>query len=655
HTIAGGRRQGDEERRETRKPRTVSLFLLNEVTSPSPSLQVLLPDYHDNRPTPDRLGCAWLYSFSALSCRETCNVHAAHTSIWNLQHSAIMGLGILESRTLDNVPGTTRYFDDPNRPQTANNSHHGLKVDASGDVPIILVPQPSDDPNDPLNWPLWKRDLITFVLSMTAIFATALGPILAANTVTIALLFRTSFTRIALLTGYFLLGVGAAAIFFVPSARVWGKRHLFILGICILVASSAWAGSVGTSYNSLLGARIVQGIGCTPFETLVNAAVGDLYFVHQRGSRMAFTNLAVFGGAFFTPIVVGKITHSIGWWWTFYLEAIFCAVCLPAVFFLCPETAYRRDIALNTDMVADSIELTDNKASYVGGPGSRSSDHEKLNPTSAPYGSGLEAVRGAGAQTPKKTFFQSLALFDGRKTDEHYWKLLLRPFPLIAQPAFLWGCLIQGTMIGWTVFIGVIVAALFLGPPYYWNEVYAGYAYVGAFVGALVGFIIAGAFSDWSAKFLTRRNNGIYEPEFRIVMVLPMFVIGSIGLYGFGVTSAGLSAREYHYSIPLVFFGFEVAGMVIGAVASSLYIVDAYRDLAIEGFTIMIIFKNIFSFGLTFSAYDWIIGGGIKPTMMAIASIQVVVCATSIPMYFYGKRIRAYFHQHDLLKLTGLR
>lgn len=46
----------------------------------------------------------------------------------------------------------------------------------------------------------------------------------------------------------------------------------------------------------------------------------------------------------------------------------------------------------------------------------------------------------------------------------------------------------------------------------------------------------------------------------------------------------------------------------------------------------MIIFKNFFSFMLTFYAYDWITNGGIKPTMMAIASIQVVICFLSIPM-----------------------
>ena len=55
-------------------------------------------------------------------------------------------------------------------------------------------------------------------------------------------------------------------------------------------------------------------------------------------------------------------------------------------------------------------------------------------------------------------------------------------------------------------------------------------------------------------------------------------------------------------------------------------------DLTIEGFTLMIIFKNIFSFILTFFAYDWLITGGIKHTMIAISIVQVVVCLVSIPM-----------------------
>ena len=110
--------------------------------------------------------------------------------------------------------------------------------------------------------------------------ASTLSPLLAANTLTLALWFETTFTQIALLTGYHLCGVGVAGFLFVASARVWGKRHLFLLGNLLLIISSAWGGASGHNYKSLLWARIFQGVALAPFEALVNASVGDLYFVH---------------------------------------------------------------------------------------------------------------------------------------------------------------------------------------------------------------------------------------------------------------------------------------------------------------------------------------------------------------------------------------
>ncbi|EKD11872.1 uncharacterized protein L3040_009045 [Drepanopeziza brunnea f. sp. 'multigermtubi'] len=570
-----------------------------------------------------------------------------------------MGLWVLESSSMAHVPGTTRYFDDPERPRAATSGTAGLKCDTSGSVPIILIPQPSDDPNDPLNWPLWKRDLILFILSVVSIFATSLGSILAANTLTLSLLFEERFTEIAVLTGYYLLGVGVAGILCVPSGRIWGKRHLYLLGTVIVCVSSAWGGA-SRSYESLLAARIFQGIGTAPFEALVNAAVGDLYFVHERGKRMALSNLAVFGGAFFTPILVGKITHTIGWPWTFYFIAIFTGACLPFVIFFVPETAYRRSPHLNIDMAPSGGSEEDIHMYHrLSSPGRQTrTSNEPGAPTAQNMGAKDKQAfadsnnPSSGADIPKRSFAETLLPFNGRKTDESYWKLLIRPLPLFVHPAIMWSTLIQGSMVGWTVFIGIILAAIFIGPPLFWDEVNTGYAYTGAFLGAVGGFIIAGALADWSAKYMTRKNNGIYEPEFRIVLVIPQLVIGCSGLFLFGITADRLI--EFSWVLPVFAFGLEVAGMVIGAVAASLYIVDAHRDIAIEAFTCILIFKNFFTFGLTFSAYDWLVEAGIYKTFMWISSVQIVICMLSVPMYVLGKKNRAFFHQHDILKLTGL-
>jgi MFS family permease len=331
---------------------------------------------------------------------------------------------------------------------------------------------------------------------------------------------------------------------------------------------------------------------------------------------MALATLCLFGGAFLTPVIVGKMTSTLGWQWTHYFVAIFAAVMLPLVVLLVPETAYRRDADLDTD--TEMVSATANKPA---GSSARSpSPDEKASANTASHHT-------TTAQAPMFSY-ATLRPFNGRKTSTSFWKLLLRPFPLFLHPAIFWAMLIQGTLIGWTVLIGIVLAAIMIGPPLWFNEVQTGYMYGGAVIGAVLGFAIAGLLSDSSARWLTKRNNGIFEPEFRLILVIPQLVFGCAGLYGFGITAE--NTGRYGWFWPDFFFALVVMGMVLGAVASALYIVDAHREIAVEGFTCLLVFKNIFSFGLTFSGYNWLVAGGIKPVFMAIASVQVVICCSTV-------------------------
>ncbi|KAJ4301180.1 hypothetical protein N0V90_003270 [Kalmusia sp. IMI 367209] len=565
-----------------------------------------------------------------------------------------MGLGILEDHKLEHVPGTANVLEDgrSRQEEQVQTRDANLKYDKTGK--ILLVPQPSDDPNDPLNWPLWQRDLIVAILSLLSVIAATLSPLLAANTFSLTIYFRRNFTDMALLTGYHLLGVGFAGFLFVPSARIWGKRHLYLLGAIVVIFSSAWGGASGRNYKSLLWARIFQGVGLAPFEALVNASVGDLYCVHERGIRMALSNLALFGGAFFTPVLAGKISSTMGYAWTFYFVAIFTAAMLPLLFFLSPETTYKREQRFDIDTMGNLVDLDHSAPVTKEGEVLESSAGTSGELERAGNGTEATNVQGASDQMQprtKVTWKKSLLPFNGRHTDERYLHLLLRPFSLFLHPGILWACLIQGTLIGWTVMIGVVLAGIMMGPPLWFGEVETGYMYTGAFVGALLGFVLCGLLSDWSASFFTRLNHGVYEPEFRMFLVLPQLVLGCAGLYGFGWTSA--DAFKYSWFWPDFFFAIEVAGMVCGAVASALYIVDAHRDMSVEGFTCLLVFKNIFSFALTFKGFEWIVSGHIKPVFIAIASVQVGICMLTVPMYIFGKKSRSFFHRHNIyFKLT---
>lgn len=146
--------------------------------------------------------------------------------------------------------------------------------------------------------------MILVILCIVSVLATTASPLLAADSVELALKFRVTFQDAALLTAYHLAGVAVGSLLFVPLARVWGKRHVFLIGSLLMIVSSAWGGSthMGYNYASLLWARVIQGVALAPFESLINACVGDLYFVHERGPRMAFANVSLFGGAFLTPV-----------------------------------------------------------------------------------------------------------------------------------------------------------------------------------------------------------------------------------------------------------------------------------------------------------------------------------------------------------------
>lgn len=69
-----------------------------------------------------------------------------------------MTFGILEPRTQQtHVPGTVLLDSEEN--QRIDESA-ALKKGTGRAKHIVLNPQPSNDPNDPLNWPLRQRDAL---------------------------------------------------------------------------------------------------------------------------------------------------------------------------------------------------------------------------------------------------------------------------------------------------------------------------------------------------------------------------------------------------------------------------------------------------------------------------------------------------------------
>lgn len=177
---------------------------------------------------------------------------------------------------------------------------------------------------------------------------------MAVITFPILLEFHLTFTQVSLLTGYQLCVVGAIAIFVSAICVKYGKRGPFLVSLVFLLAGGIWC-ACASSYGDLLGGRILQGVGATAYESVTFAIIGDMYFVHQRGSRMAFFIVSQSGLLLLPSLIAGQVAEAMGWRWVFWFLVISTAVATVGVVLFGWETSYRRNAVYNIDTSSHDV------------------------------------------------------------------------------------------------------------------------------------------------------------------------------------------------------------------------------------------------------------------------------------------------------------
>lgn len=316
--------------------------------------------------------------------------------------------GILEDHKMAHVPATV-VLDEVNH--ATDSITQNLKHGSGRSVHIVLAPQPSEDPNDPLNWSRFKKLTVTLILCFGGIMcASVISGILNPGIVVIAADNKRPLTDIVLLSGYQLLVAGSTGAFVNAFARKYGKRPVFLVSsLCGTIGSII--GSATHNYEGLLAARIVQGGSTAAYESLMVSMIGDLYFVHERGLYMAVVQFVLGCVSNFVGIVAGPITTNLGWRYLFHLCSVFCGVQTILLFLFCPETQYRRDVRLETD---ESVDDEPDVVAKLGSEGDTAHHVERTSEVSEAVGQPekpptLTTTR--QSQIPlKKTFVQTCYL-----------------------------------------------------------------------------------------------------------------------------------------------------------------------------------------------------------------------------------------------------
>ena len=237
------------------------------------------------------------------------------------------------------------------------------------------------------------------------------------------------------------------------------------------------------------------------------------------------------GGVAGGIVIAGLITIAHEWRMIYYVAIALVGSMTVLLFFTMPETSYIRQTAL--------------VASEYDEPSSGNKNKNTNDKACIGYlESGQEII------PQKYTFLQNLRCYQGPFTKEPILKMFFRPIGLLLLPPVLWATLVMSVTVGFLVAIASNFASAF-ATTYGFKPYQAGLCFISAIIGSLVGIAFGGRLTDWVAEYLTKRNDGIREPEMRLPAIAISIVTApvSLVLYGAGINN------QLHWMVPTLGLG----------------------------------------------------------------------------------------------------
>ncbi|KAI1809346.1 putative MFS transporter [Poronia punctata] len=491
-----------------------------------------------------------------------------------------------------------------------------------------LFPVPADDPNDPLQWPNFKKTMILIICSFYSFLANAalIGPSPYINIW--AEEFDISQTDASQLVSYPNLAFGFGSLIFVPLYLKIGRRPVLLISLVVFCVGVI-ASSQCTTYGGLMAARIIHGLGSSVCEALPVQLVNDIFFLHERGERIGYYTVCLCLGTFASLPAGYILAGGYGWQLFFYVEFAFGAALLILAFFFVEETSYDREAA-----VLGSTP-----------PSNSENDAEKTSDAMVEQAS---TNLPGSATPPRKSLLETLSLWGRIDHDVPFFLTMTRSFTYFLVPQALWVIASFGINIGLLALAySYTFPILITSPPYNWTVTNSGLFAVAAIVGYALAIPFTSS-SDRLAAYLTKRNNGIREAEMRLGVMLPAMVIGPAGiiLYGFTAEKSLHWALYYvggvmSYFAAYFYFTFTLA-----------YAVDSYQSNSSEMLIAMNLGKQAISFGFGLKLLTWVMESGYIVVVSGIFG-GVLLANNLLLLVFmvWGKRIRRHMSSTWLARL----
>lgn len=117
----------------------------------------------------------------------------------------------------------------------------------------------------------------------------------------------------------YLLATAAVSPFYGKLGDLFGRRNIMLTTIVLFLLGSLACG-LAWSMESLIAARILQGIGGGGLMVSAFAVIGEIFTPRERAKYQGYTSIVFTVASVMGPVAGGWLTQAVGWRWVFLIN-----------------------------------------------------------------------------------------------------------------------------------------------------------------------------------------------------------------------------------------------------------------------------------------------------------------------------------------------
>lgn len=160
---------------------------------------------------------------------------------------------------------------------------------------------------------------VVLAVGSGAFLATIDGSIVNVSLPTITASLKTNFATIQWVVLAYLLTVATLMLSIGRLGDILGKKRIYMLGFAVFTIASIFCGLASHVYT-LIGLRIVQGIGASMIMALGAAIITEAFPENERGKALGIMGAVIAVGIVTGPALGGLVIDLLSWHWIFFMN-----------------------------------------------------------------------------------------------------------------------------------------------------------------------------------------------------------------------------------------------------------------------------------------------------------------------------------------------